>query len=621
MSITLDNVTKRYADQVTVDRVNLEVETGELFVLLGASGSGKSTILRLIAGLVIPDEGAIRLAGRDVTQLPPQKRDVGFVFQNYSIFRHMTVDQNIEFGLRIRGVAKAERRERREQLLDLVGLGGLGNRYESQLSGGQQQRVALARALAYRPGVLLLDEPFGALDVKIRAQLRQSLKEIQKVLGVTTILVTHDQEEAFELGHRIGVVDRGRLLEVDAPERLYESPRSLYVATFLGAGTLLVGRCHDHRVALGPLTLPIPGDVPHDEGDRVRVLIRPEQVAISAVEPPRGTPTLGRGQIVDETFSGAVRRTRVRLPSLAGVRQVSPALAFGEEGVLLDVAVPAHLEVPRENPWVVLEQWHILRQPTPRLLVCDEGEGLAPALELARFLAEAINGVVTVLGVAADARRQDALREALGARAAEAGLPQATVRVRRGDPAEQIAAEQREAPYDFVIVGAGEMESRWVRLQAPRLLGEDLVERIATPLILARGRPRKPERVLICTAVGEPGKADIRAGGWLARRLGAEATLLHAARPGSKPQPIVQSHLERGVATLRELEVPSRFAVREAESPIEAILAELQEHPHDIVVVGAPPPAARGFLRGEHVTRQVLRQCGCSVLVVPQGSW
>ncbi len=620
MSITLDNVTKRYADQVTVDRVSLEVETGELFVLLGASGSGKSTILRLIAGLVLPDEGAIWLAGRDVTHLAPQERDVGFVFQNYSIFRHMTVARNIEFGLRIRGVAKAERRERREELLDLVGLGGLGNRYESQLSGGQQQRVALARALAYRPGVLLLDEPFGALDVKIRAQLRQSLKEIQKALGVTTILVTHDQEEAFELGHRIGVVDRGHLLEVDAPDRLYESPRSLYVATFLGAGTVLVGRCSDHRVVLGPLTLPIPPDVPHDEGDRVRVLIRPEQVALSASEPLRDAPTLGRGQIVEQTFSGAVRRTRVRLPSLTGVRQVSPPLPFGEENVLLDVAVSAHSEPPPEKPWVVLEAWHILRQPTPRLLVCDEGAGLAPALELARYLAEAIDGAVTVLGVAADARRQDALRDALAARAAEAGLPEATVRVRRGDPAEQITAEQREAPYDFVIVGAGEMESRWGRRQAPRL-GEDLVARIATPLILARGRPRKPERVLICTAVGEPGKADIRAGGWLARRLGAEATLLHAARPGSKPQPIVQSHLERGVATLRELEVPSRFAVREAESPIGAILAELQEHPHDIVVVGAPPPPARGFLRSEDVTRQVLRQCGCSVLVVPQGSW
>ena len=215
---------------MTVDRVNLEVEKGELFVLLGASGSGKSTILRLIAGLIMPDEGTIHLEGRDVTHVPTQERGVGFVFQNYSIFRHMTVAENIEFGLRIRGVKKSERADRRDELLDLVGLGGLGGRYESQISGGQQQRVALARALAYRPQVLLLDEPFGALDVKIRAQLRQSLKEIQRSLGVTTILVTHDQEEAFELGSRIGVVDRGRLLEVGTPDRLYERPSSLYVA-------------------------------------------------------------------------------------------------------------------------------------------------------------------------------------------------------------------------------------------------------------------------------------------------------------------------------------------------------------------------------------------------------
>ncbi len=620
MSIRLSHVTKRYADQVTVDRVSLEVETGELFVLLGASGSGKSTILRMIAGLILPDEGAILIGGRNVTHLPPQKRDVGFVFQNYSVFRNMTVAENIEFGLRIRGVAKAARRERREELLDLVGLGGLGGRYEHQLSGGQQQRVALARALAYRPGVLLLDEPFGALDVKIRGQLRQSLKEIQKTLGVTTIVVTHDQEEAFELGRRIGVVDRGRLLEVGAPDRLYESPRSLYVATFLGTGTILVGRCRDHRVALGPLTLPIPADVPHDEGDRVRVLIRPEQVALVAREPPAIMPTLGRGEIVDQTFSGSVRRMRVRLPPLPGVRQVAPALPFGEENVLLDAAVPAHAVAPPDKPWVVLEAWHILRQPTPRILVCDEGDGLAPALELAGPLVKALNGVVTVLGVAPDARRQEPLREALAARAAEAGLVEAEVRVRRGDPAEQIAAEQREAPYDFVIAGAGELESGRGRGSSPRL-GEELMSRIATPLILARGRPRELRRVLICTAVGEPGKADVRAGGWLARRLGASATLLHVAQAGRTPLPIVQSHLARGVATLRELEVPSDYSVREAESAIEAILAELRDRPQDLVVVGAPPQRGRGFARGEDVARQVLRYCGCSVLIVPQGSW
>jgi hypothetical protein len=495
-----------------------------------------------------------------------------------------------------------------------VGLGGLCGRYESQLSGGQQQRVALARALAYRPQVLLLDEPFGALDVKIRSQLRQSFKEIQRTLGITTILVTHDQEEAFELGTRIGVVDRGRLLEVGAPDRLYEQPRSLYVATFLGAGTVVVGRCRNDRVELGPLTLPIPADVPHDEGDRVRVLVRPEQVALSAVQPAPVAATLGRGEVADQSFSGAVRKIRVRLPPLTGVRQVVPPPAFGEEGVLLDAAVPAHSEPPPPRPWVVLEAWHILRQPTPRLLVCDEGEGIASALELARPLVASLDAVATVLGVAADAKRQDALREALAKRAAAAGLDDVTVRVRRGDPASEIAAEQREAPYDFVLVGAGEIEATRRRGQTSSALGEELSSRISTPLLLARGLPRKLEHILICTAVGEPGKADVRAGGWLARRLGATVTLLHVKRPDHTPLPLVRTHLERGVATLRELGVAGVFSVREAEVPIEGILAELRERPHDLVVVGASA-------RGERVTRQALRLIGTSVLVVPHGSW
>jgi sulfate transport system ATP-binding protein len=225
MSIVLEQISKRYENQWVVDNVSLEVANKELFVLLGSSGSGKSTILRMIAGLTRPAGGRVFLHGRDVTSLTPQERGTGFVFQNYSIFRHMTVGENIEFGLRIRKTAKGERKQRREQLLDLVGLSGLGNRYAHQQSGGQQQRVALARALAYEPDVLLLDEPFGALDVKIRAQLRRSLKEIQRRLGVTTILVTHDQEEAFELADRIGVLDRGRLLEVGPAENIYAEPR------------------------------------------------------------------------------------------------------------------------------------------------------------------------------------------------------------------------------------------------------------------------------------------------------------------------------------------------------------------------------------------------------------
>ena len=613
MSIALENVTKRYAGLVTVDGVTLEVQKGELFVLLGASGSGKSTVLRLIAGLIPPDDGVIRLDGKDLTHVRVQDRGVGFVFQNYSIFRHMTVAENIEFGLRIRGVRRSERAARRDELLDTVGLGGLGGRYENQMSGGQLQRVALARALAYKPNVLLLDEPFGALDVKIRAQLRQSLKDIQRSLGVTTILVTHDQEEAFELGMRIGVMDRGRLLEVGTPSDLYARPRSLYAAQFLGGGTVLVGQCTRDQVRLGPLTLPIPAEVPHEEGDRVRVLIRPEQVSLEPAEPAPQAASLGRGEIIENNFSGALRRLRVRLPPLSGVRQLMPAPAFGEEGVVLEATMPAHLDLSSPNPWVVLESWHILRQPTPRLLVCDEGEGIAPALEIARPLVVSLDAAATVLGVTTDGRRIDALRASLAERAAAAGLEAPAVRVRRGDLVTEIVSEQREGPYDFVVVGAGEVESRRGRREPPRL-GEVLAGRIRTPLLLARGRPRRIEKILICTAVGEPGKSDIRAGGWLARRLGAGVTLLHVVRPGQTPLPMVPIHLERGVATLRELGVAGTHCMRTAESPVEGILGLLRESPHDLVVVGASAG-------GERITRQVLRQAGCSVLVVPLGSW
>ena len=339
MSIVLENITKRFGNQWVVDDVSLEVADKELFVLLGSSGSGKSTILRMIAGLAQPSSGRIMLHGRDVTHLTPQDRGTGFVFQNYSIFRHMSVAENIEFGLKIRKVAKKERRRRREQLLELVGLAGLGSRYAQQLSGGQQQRVALARALVYEPNVLLLDEPFGALDVKIRAQLRRSLKEIQQRLGVTTILVTHDQEEAFELADRIGVLERGRLLEVGPGETLYGRPRSLFAATFLGAGTVLVGRAEQGQAKFGALGLPIPGDAPHDEGAPVQLLFRPEQVVLAADQLAPEVPVLGKGKTVEASFSGALRRVRLTMPRPEGVRQIAPVVPFGEEGELIDASV------------------------------------------------------------------------------------------------------------------------------------------------------------------------------------------------------------------------------------------------------------------------------------------
>ena len=242
MSILLENVSKRYEQQTVVNNVSLEIKDGEFFVLLGSSGSGKTTVLNIIAGLTDAEQGRVSLHGRDVTDLPTQKRNVGFVFQNYALFEYMTVAENIEFGLQIRKVAKKERQLKRDELLELVGLVGLGDRMPRQLSGGQQQRVALARALVLEPDVLLLDEPLGALDAKIRVDLRRSLRTIQRQLGVATILVTHDQEEAFDLADRIGVMSYGRLIEVGTPQDLYQRPQTEFVASFLGTANILLGQ-------------------------------------------------------------------------------------------------------------------------------------------------------------------------------------------------------------------------------------------------------------------------------------------------------------------------------------------------------------------------------------------
>ena len=241
MSIALDQVTKRYQSMPVVNDVSIEIEQGEFLVLLGPSGSGKSTLLRAIAGLVEIDHGRVSLHGRDVTGVSARERGVGFVFQHYALFRHMSVADNVEFALRVRRMKRADRVARRRELLKLVALEGMDDRLPTQLSGGQQQRVAVARALAHRPDVLLLDEPFGALDAKIREELRRTIRKIQQELGVATILVTHDQDEAFAMADRIGVMHQGRLLEVGRPDDLYASPRTRFVATFLGAANLVLG--------------------------------------------------------------------------------------------------------------------------------------------------------------------------------------------------------------------------------------------------------------------------------------------------------------------------------------------------------------------------------------------
>jgi sulfate transport system ATP-binding protein len=277
MSIVLDQVTKQYQGTPVVNDVSLDIAEGEFFVLLGPSGSGKSTLLRAIAGLTSVDHGRISLRGRDVTSLSAREREVGFVFQNYALFRHMTVAENIEFGLSVRRVKAAERTQRRRELLELIGLAGLDDRLPGQLSGGQQQRVAVARALAHEPRVLLLDEPFGALDAKIREELRRTIRRVQKELGITTILVTHDQEEAFAMGDRIGVMNLGRLLEAGRPTELYSRPATRFVATFLGAANLLLRRQTLNGTALPPRgrAAAEPAGTPRPREQEVVAVVRP----------------------------------------------------------------------------------------------------------------------------------------------------------------------------------------------------------------------------------------------------------------------------------------------------------------------------------------------------------
>ncbi len=253
--IAVNDVTKRFGDFQALDHVSIGVEDGSLTALLGPSGSGKSTLLRVIAGLEAPDTGTVEISGRDATRVPPQKRGIGFVFQHYAAFKHMTVRENVAFGLRVRKRPKAEIAAKVDELLRIVGLDGYQARYPSQLSGGQRQRMALARALAIEPQVLLLDEPFGALDAKVRAELRAWLRRLHDEVHVTTVLVTHDQEEAMDVADRIVVLNEGRIEQTGTPRELYERPANGFVMSFLGPvarlGEELV-RPHDLRVTAEP---------------------------------------------------------------------------------------------------------------------------------------------------------------------------------------------------------------------------------------------------------------------------------------------------------------------------------------------------------------------------------
>lgn len=295
MSIEVHNISKTFGDFVALKDVSLRVETGELVALLGPSGSGKTTLLRIIAGLEEPDEGSgpIRFQDEDVARRPVGARQVGFVFQHYALFRHMTVFENVAFGLRVRPrilrPSKAAIRRKVESLLKLIQLESLAGRYPNQLSGGQRQRVALARALAIEPKVLLLDEPFGALDAKVRQELRHWLRHLHDEIHVTSVFVTHDQEEALELAARIVVMNQGRIEQIGTPDEVFHSPKTAFVMNFLGHVNLFHGRVEEGKICFAQMACDAPEHSPR-AAEAVMVFVRPHDLEVDTQ--PNGQPSL-----------------------------------------------------------------------------------------------------------------------------------------------------------------------------------------------------------------------------------------------------------------------------------------------------------------------------------------
>ena len=321
--IRLIDVTKNYADQTAVDGVTINVEPGEFLTLLGPSGSGKTTTLMILAGFETPDRGQVWIGDECVTFLPPYHRNLGFVFQHYALFPHLTVARNLAFPLEMRGMEAAEIQNSVTAGLDMVRLPDVGDRYPSQLSGGQQQRIAVARSLIYRPPVLLMDEPLGALDKKLRQQMQLEIKQIHDELGITFIYVTHDQEEALTMSDRIAVMDAGKIVQVDAPREIYEKPANEFVASFIGETNILTGAVQDaphgrKRVLLDTdRSIPIPTDTPVEPGTHVSVVIRPERVRISGAKPHTDTAQGAanaclQGQVTETIYVGERWRYKIR---------------------------------------------------------------------------------------------------------------------------------------------------------------------------------------------------------------------------------------------------------------------------------------------------------------------
>ncbi|MGH3639160.1 MAG: ABC transporter ATP-binding protein [Mycobacterium sp.] len=364
-SITMRGLTKRYDSVTAVDSIDLDARPGEFLTLLGPSGSGKTTTLNMIAGFVDVTEGELQIDGRPVTDLPPYRRNIGMVFQQYALFPHMTVTDNVEYPLRQRKMARAERREKVAAALRTVGLEDYGRRMPKALSGGQQQRVALARAMVYEPRVLLMDEPLGALDKKLRDSLQLEIKRIHGELGTTFVYVTHDQDEALVLSDRIAVFNDARIEQVGTPTELYERPESIFVARFLGESSLFGGTVTDGRtVDVGGRRI-VAGRGDSARGDTVAVVVRPERIRLVAGDSEPDAVNAVPGTVVQEIYLGNSRKVEVRLSddtvvlvreSAGSITATQPGqrvwLTFDPENTAILAAAPADTRMKEQEEHV-----------------------------------------------------------------------------------------------------------------------------------------------------------------------------------------------------------------------------------------------------------------------------
>ncbi len=343
--VQVDRITKSFGDFKAVDDVSLKIYKGEIFCLLGASGCGKTTLLRMLGGFETPTSGRIFIDGEDMTGVPPYERPVNMMFQSYALFPHMTVEQNVAFGLKQDGLPKREIAERVATMLDLVKLGGFAKRKPHQLSGGQKQRVALARSLVKRPKLLLLDEPLGALDKKLREHTQFELIGLQDQLGVTFVVVTHDQEEAMTLASRIGVMDHGEIVQAGTPSEIYEFPNSKFVADFVGSVNIFEGKLVEDepefvRIASEELggTIYVSHGISAAPGAVVWAAVRPEKVFMSTA-PPEGTDNVVRGAVQDIAYLGDLSIYLVKLPTGKVVRVTQPNTSRHAEAITWDQQV------------------------------------------------------------------------------------------------------------------------------------------------------------------------------------------------------------------------------------------------------------------------------------------